>query len=159
MDMKVGQGFVYSDKKSVVHGLIVGVNETSVKWIPVVQGLIHGHRVRAYDDVDAVYSVDRNHVRLNSCPPPFSFFGCYSNFKGQSVSNSIAVADMTAVHILGRNTFDEYCQIIDDGVQVSDKDMETVFNHPWQSRRQKEKLISDMSELNLDDVHQDFSFQ
>ena len=160
MNIKVGQGFSYKTRRNkLAFGLVVATKNNQASWVSVVPVYSDGVSRKFYDSSDAVYERDRNHVHLTDCPPPFSYFGTYDNFRHEPISNVLAVADIENCHHISFDVFSDRCQIIDDGVQISDKDMETVFSHPWQSRRQKEKLISDMSELNLDDVHQDFSFQ
>ena len=157
MSIKIGQGFSYVSKSGVVYyGLIVDVIDTNIGWIPVIRAYHNGNRVVCYDDFNAEKDKHANNVRLDSCPPPFSVFGTQHNFKNQKIGNSVAVADMGKVRYVPSAIFDTKCVVLDRGQQVSSADMERVFNHPWQSRRQKEKLLSDMSELNLDDKHQSF---
>ena len=160
MNIKVGQGFNYKNKYGdISYGLIVETNDMGIKWFPVIDVPSNVRNMCSYDDSRAVYPRDKDNVRLDSCPPPFTAIGCYFNFKHERISSSMVIADLPKMRSMSFSTFGKFCQIIDDGITVSQRDMETVFNHPWQSRRQKEKLISDMSELNLDDVHQDFDFQ
>lgn len=159
MNIKVGQGFEFLNDDRKLYGLVVGISDGTVSFVPVVR-IEEGRLSRLpYDDPRAVYERDANNVRLNSCPPPFSRLGHRFDSDMNRHTNAMAIADMKNVQQMSLQQFQLFCSIIDNGVQVSNKDMETVFNHPWQSRRQKEKLISDMSELNLDDAHQDFSFQ
>ena len=151
MDIKPGQGFKYQVRNGFAYGLITGVSNTSIGWIPVVNSVSKFGSMKAFDEYGAKRSIDKDHVRLRSCPPPFSVIGSYQNYKHESVSNSIALADMDRVQIMTKNEFLKSATILDDGVTISDKDMETVYNHPWPSQQQKERIRSDKSELNLDD--------
>ena len=44
------------------------------------------------------------------------------------------------------------CEIIDGGAKISDRDMEEVMCRPWASRMQREYILKDMTERNLDET-------
>ena len=152
VNIKVGQGFSYKTKRhTLAYGLIIDVSNTDIRWIPVVSSFVNGREIVSYDDARAVYPKDKDNVRLASCPPPFSAIGSYFNFKHEPVSRSIALANMTNVKVTSIDVFNRNFCIVDDGAVISEVDMEKVFNHPWQSRNQRERILSDIYELNLDD--------
>lgn len=158
MYIERGQGFKFRTKSGKFgYGLVVNVNDESFNYV-LVRSIVDTNALgdtifhRCYDDSDAVYSRDKDNVRLTSCPPPFSVYGNRVNYKGEPISNSYAVADMDRMRKLSFDDFSRYgCQIIDGGVKVSARDLYEVECHPWASRNQRERVRFDISELNLDD--------
>ena len=156
MNIEIGQGFRRQrpDGARPFYGLVTGLSDGRVSFVPVMDiydlsGVRLG-RIRCYDDPDAVEKTDKDNVRLESCPPPFSAFGTYSNKDGKPISNSVAIADMRREQSVPMAVFVRGAEVIDGGAKVSDYDMARVYSHPWQSRNQRERICKDMTEMNLD---------
>ena len=155
MNVEVGHGFLsYDDLGSKFYGLIVGVQNGLIDYIRVDRIYDEGRdRIRCYDDGDAIKEQDEHHVRLDSCPPPFSAFGSFKNWKGETRSNVVAFVDMLNMQFFPLDLFENgACKIIDNGAKVSEKDMNVVYNHPWVSRMHREFLKKDFTELNKDET-------
>ena len=155
MSVEVGQGFSLVDRdNSVYYGLVMGVHGSVIEFVQVEQIYKDGrNHICCYDDGDAIKERDEHHVRLDSCPPPFSVFGSFRNYKGETRSNAVAFADMSNVRHLPLGLFEDgTCKIIDGGIKVSEKDMNVIYNHPWASRLHREFLKKDFTELNKDET-------
>ena len=154
MEVEVGQGIRLQVQNRVFYGVVMNVDDKNrnVLFLPVyavMEKSDYGLSIRrkCYDDPDAKYERDRDNVRLRSCPPPFSNFGSYLNFKRDSVSNSFVYANLEKMYRVSQ----EKCVVIDDGAKISKQDMNTIYCHPWDSRNQRERVGLDITELNLDD--------
>ena len=155
MSVQIGQGFVRKrGSTGTFYGLVVGKHDDLIDYIHVDRIYEDSRgRIRCYDDGDAIKDQDEHHVRLDSCPPPFSAFGSFRNYNGETRSNAVAFADMSNVRSLPSGLFENgACKIIDNGAKVSEKDMDVVYNHPWSSRMHREFLKKDFTELNKDET-------
>ena len=159
MNIEVGQGFVRRQKGKPEYNLIVGTDGDKIEFIQVLPAytVVGGTLCRniCYDEPDAIEEKHKDNVRLESCPPPFSNFKTIKLTNGQSMSNSVAIADMGNVKSCSLGYFNTaHYKIIDGGAKVSEMDMNRVYNHPWASRNQRERVLADMAELNKDtDAH------
>lgn len=147
MSLKVGQGFVIYQQKREYYGLVINVTDDAVEYVSV-RAVNDGVQptVKCYDDMGAVYPKDKDNVRLTSCPPPFSNV-CGGVSKDCCISDAYAVADMDHVHSVSKMCFETLCDIIDNGVCISDKDMETVRHHHMENPLQKEKTYREIPEI------------
>lgn len=151
----VSSGFrIDSESGRSVYALVVGTHDAVVDYITVGPIYRTGRRdVRCYDDEDAIKEQDEHHVQLDSCPPPFSVFGYIKNQDGKTKSNIVAFADMSNVKTLPIQLFENgTCKIIDNGKKVSEKDIDTIYNHPWASRMHYELLKKDFTELTKEET-------
>lgn len=142
MIFKSGIGFSMGRSNQRIYGLILNQSDDCIKYVqvkPIVGNVVTN---KCYDDPDAVYETDKDNVALKDCPPPFSELSIVGK-DGKVINNAYAVADMSHIKSLNKMLFETgYAEIVDDGIKISDKDMQTVKYHPWPQQLQKEKLIS-----------------
>lgn len=113
------------------YGVVISIVEDIVYYVdvnPITE------ITKCYDDIGAEYDKHKDNVRLKHCPPPFSEMlrGCTRGI--------YAVADVKHP----KKFTEEQCRefhvtVIDDGVTISDEDMQEILNHPWPHQLEKEK--------------------
>lgn len=131
-----------------IYGLILNVTDESIEYVYVDSITDEfGQYHKSYDDPDAVYNVDKDNVYLNDCPPPFNDLSFKD--KDNIVNNAYAVADMSNIKSMSKFAFERFCEIVDNGARISDKDMQTVIHHPWPQQMQKEKNLSASDRLSM----------
>ena len=160
MNIEVGQGFKGYSSGRPIYGLIIGNTNNNIEFIRVVpvnfKDALNKTRHRySYDEADAVYNRDKDNVRLESCPPPFSDFGTVVSRVHGDMSNSMALANMDRTYHISLDSFlTNKWEILDNGAKVSDFDMSRVFYHPFPRDTQMERRLKDIMEVSLDDdVH------
>ena len=139
MDIKAGQGFKYSTGRLTRYGIVCAVGKTGdVTVAPVIDYDDHNRytKLRSYDDADANEMRDKDNVRLDSCPAPFLDLGEYQTKRGENKSNSVAVASREMMQTIPRETFEKTCRIIDNGVRISERDMNRIKYHPMKKQLQ-----------------------
>lgn len=127
MNFEVGQGIKYTvrGERGWSYGVILQVSSDSITFAEVGDAM----GVYCYDDVEASYDTDRDNVRLNDCPPPFTVIsgghcgGAYVDAREKDyITYDRAKCKLHNV------------SVIDGGVKVSDKVMDEILNHPWEEQ-------------------------
>lgn len=147
MNIKVGQGIRYQayDKSGLVtdkFALVVDVTESEIVAVPVkAVSLWNGHDYQkayvCYDELGAEYPRDKDNVRLQDCPPPFSDV---THLPGNLFAYA-ALDDMQKLLVFDEEKCKKYhVEIVDEGKKISKRDMKNVLNHPWIDQLQKQKL-------------------
>lgn len=139
MNIKAGQGFKYSTGRTTRYGIICTVSQKGDVTVAPVIDYDDPNRytkLRSYDDADANEMRDKDNVRLDSCPAPFLDLGEYQTKRGENKSNSVAVASREVMRTIPRETFEKTCRIIDNGVRVSERDMNRIKYHPMEKKLQ-----------------------
>ena len=146
MNIRPGQGFERTISgvrgPRPVYGLVLAVDEQYVTYAPVIDSNECGVCRRSYDERGASYQTDKDNVRLNDCPPPFSEIGSVHFREGDSKSKVMAMADMRHLSSVSLCDFMETCQIVDNGARISEKDFGRVLHHPWPRQMEQEKVMS-----------------
>ena len=78
------------------------------------------------------YAADRDNVRLESAPPPFSLL-CVMEDVGQCY----AVATPYSPVLFAGDEL-SMLSVVDDGDKISEEDFDTIFHHPWPEQPEKE---------------------
>ena len=141
MDISAGQGVKRKVSKFAdQYALIFEADENFVSYMDVVRCFENGARMTyAFDDTGASFSLHSDNVRLKDCPPPFSDFGWYLNDDIRRESNAIVVAGKQNTVTVPREVFESAgWEVIDNGELISNKDMNTVKEHPWPRQPEKE---------------------
>lgn len=143
MNIKRGQGFEVEDRfGGVAYGLVLWQKGSDIGYVDVRRYVSDGRVLnRPYDSVGAKHPHDKDNVHLKHCPPPFSKMGVCMNFKGDKISNSIAIADLDNVSYMDKDVFQKHVVVLDGGAQIAYEDMYDVLNHVMPNTPQKEKLM------------------
>ena len=159
-NIESGQGFEWYDHKGVRrYGVILNTSVSNVEAVLVVPCIRDNYTLVSYDDANAKESRDKHHVRLNSCPPPFSDLGTYYDLRRGKMSNAMAIANLDNTISFSNEFFNQRCRILDDGVTISDKDMYRIWNHPFPRQPEKELVYADrrkMFDFLIDETERDF---
>ena len=110
------------------YGVITYCEDDQIQVVPVdkLQAGMH-----CFDE-GINYDTDRDRVRLDSCPPPFTLM-CI----GSDTGKCFALAAQYEFMSFGKDEF-ERLHVLDEGEKISEKDFDTIFNHPWPEQPQKE---------------------
>lgn len=123
-----GIGFFHPDVNGVSYGVVLSVSEKRLLYAPV----FCAEYVICYDDENADLE-NKNNVRLKDCPPPFT------KESDNIPQNVYAYADMNHPSKLSALECDMYqAHVIDNGCQISQRDMKDVLKHVWPEQFEKE---------------------
>lgn len=110
------------------YGVIIGCDDDTVD---VVEALPLSPGIHCYDE-GLDYARDHDNVRLDDAPPPFAFL-CIR--EGTAQCYTFAQVN-TPLSFQGEEL--DMLTVTDGGEKVSEKDFDTIFNHPWPEQPQKE---------------------
>lgn len=114
------------------YGVIIGCEDDGTVNIVPVRALVPG--VHCYDE-GLDYKRDHDNVRLDDAPPPFAFL-CIRD----GTDKCYAMAN-TSVPIPFYPDELDFLTVTDGGEKISEKDFDTIFNHPWPEQPQKERIL------------------
>lgn len=88
---------------------------------------------KCYDEPGARYPEDKDNVRLKDCPPPFKQLS-------RGVDGGVyALADINNPIVFTKEQCEKYhVPVLDKGEKISQRDMDEIFNHPWDEQKQKQ---------------------
>lgn len=112
-----------------LYGIVIGGEEDGTVNIVQVDSLTPG--IHCYDE-GLNYERDHDNVRLDDAPPPFAFLCIWDG-----TDKCYAIAQ-TSVPIPFYPDELDLLTVTDGGEKISEKDFDTVFNHPWPEQSQKE---------------------
>lgn len=88
---------------------------------------------KCYDELGAKYPEDKDNVRLKDCPPPFM------QLSRGADGGVYALADINNPIVFTKEQCIKYhVTVLDKGEKISDRDMNEIFNHPWDEQKQKQ---------------------
>ena len=131
MNMKIGQAIKYIDDcQGEMYGVILKAEE---KYICFVEVRMADKYVKCYDELGAKYPEDKDNVRLKDCPPPFE------RLSSSEQGGVYALADIDNPIIFTKEQCIKYhVTVLDKGEKISQRDMDEIFNHPWDEQKQKQ---------------------
>lgn len=143
MNISAGQGFKRKTRLGTEFGLIVGVTVDAVQYVRVYDSVADMRHRYSYDEHGAVYSRDKDNVRLNGHPNPFEeVFNSYVDASGKKRSRTMAFADLNNAYKMPLSLFKDTCSLLADGMLLNAKDRDRVINHPWPIQKEKELTLS-----------------
>ena len=131
MNIEMGQAITYkNERRGIGYGVIIHSTENSISFVEIDRIT---EFTKCYDELGAKYPEDKDNVRLKDCPPPFMQLS-------RGVDGGVyALADINNPIIFTKEQCEKYhVTILDRGEKISKRDMDEIFNHPWDEQKQKQ---------------------
>ncbi|MBU5446324.1 hypothetical protein [Blautia sp. MSJ-36] len=131
MNIEMGQAITYkNERRGIGYGVIIHSTENSISFVEIDRIT---EFTKCYDELGARYPEDKDNVRLKDCPPPFKQLS-------RGVDGGVyALADINNPIVFTKEQCIKYhVTVLDKGEKISDRDMNEIFNHPWDEQKQKQ---------------------
>lgn len=132
MKLQKGQCIKYKlpHDDSAGYGVILDIRDKSIVFVEVLRADKYVH---CYDELGAKYPDDKDNVRLKDCPPPFM------QLSRSEQGGVYALADINNPIVFTKEQCEKYhVTVLDKGEKISQRDMDEIFNHPWDEQKQKQ---------------------